>query len=527
MSDASSQRLAQTLRRAVRPTSNVAYRAGVVVSIQSGPPVRITVAVGGDTANPIAGVIPIHSYNATTGDFVYLFLVDDVNWLALGTTGQQAAPPPPPPAATLSATPNHARKLYPTTIAGSGFHPGSFITLVWNDASHSTVTLTADSSGAFSVVFTVPKSDPGSYTLTATDSYLPATTAQVAFTIDPEPPPPPPPPAGPSITASPNAGPAGSTFTLAGSGFTPSSPISAGWSDGFHTYASFNADSTGAFSVQRQVPSDMADGGYNLHATDNLPQTASCGFTIGNIVATPAPLTGPAFTAGYPGLHPNTNPSGVTIYVADPVGYLSPADGNTLASLLQTQVNEIAAAWGKHPATVTYSRTPPQPNAATWWLEGVAAGDPLAGSHGAEIGPGGYPVPHGRWAGSSGRADAIGPTASHECLEMFMNAMVDAQTGAAAGWWIDDRSHTGKYFAAECCDPVPHSYNTGTAGPSSSWFLANWIYPAWFTHGSSGPWDRRGELTSAFQVQSGGYQSYATNPDTGEGASLGYGPAQY
>lgn len=71
-------------RLAAKSSTNLQFRQGSVVSIQTGPPLTITVSVGGDSANPIAKIVPLSSYGPSVNDVCYLLLVDDVHWLAIG-----------------------------------------------------------------------------------------------------------------------------------------------------------------------------------------------------------------------------------------------------------------------------------------------------------------------------------------------------------------------------------------------------------------------------------------------------------
>jgi len=96
----------------------------------------------------------------------------------------------------------------------------------------------------------------------------------------------------PSITLSPTSGPAGTTFTISGSSFTPYASVDIRW--GKELVTTVRADTNGTFRISVPVPA-VAPGSYNVTATDTeLGGVATATFTVMRALtasATPASST--------------------------------------------------------------------------------------------------------------------------------------------------------------------------------------------------------------------------------------------
>jgi hypothetical protein len=154
--------------------------------------------------------------------------------------------------ATLSLQPKSGKAGGTTTVTGSGFHPGTTVTLKWNCAnagcSSTTVlgTPTADSGGAFSVPVTVPAAPAGSYPIGGRDTS--GSFAKATFKI------------ALTLAIAPTRGPAGSSATVTGDGYAAGEVVTLLWDCPTASCTSTTvlgvpiADGNGHFSTAVTIP---------------------------------------------------------------------------------------------------------------------------------------------------------------------------------------------------------------------------------------------------------------------------------
>ena len=151
------------------------------------------------------------------------------------------------------------------TVTGTGFAgtaPARNVTVTFSNATYSKVVaaVNATSAGSFSVDFTVPAVDYGSYTITATDQASTPNSATATFTV------------GAAITRSPTSGPTGQVVTITGRGFnkTADKPITI-TVDGVTAkqVAPIKTLADGTFSGQIVIPT-LTAGSKTISATDSV-----------------------------------------------------------------------------------------------------------------------------------------------------------------------------------------------------------------------------------------------------------------
>ena len=164
-------------------------------------------------------------------------------------------------------------------INGTNFKVGATVTIKFNGTTIFTTGAT-DASGAFANTTTgqavVPNMVAGSYPVTATDG---ANTASATFTV-PE----------ASITLTPNAGPAGTSFNVVGTNFKVSSTVTI-YFNGTAMASTATATPTGTFTQAEIVPS-YPIGPYTVNATDGIV-FATATFNIGAAISALNATTGP------------------------------------------------------------------------------------------------------------------------------------------------------------------------------------------------------------------------------------------
>ena len=185
-------------------------------------------------------------------------------------------------APSITPTPSSGPLGTSVTVAGSGFATSSTVTITLGGVSQTTSPspCSTSGSGAISCSFTVPESSAGTRIITATDSH--GNTASAAFTVTP-----------PTIQLSPTSGPQGTSVTVTGSGFAPSSPITVNY--GSTTVSSSSSTtSSGAFQVTFTVPASA--GSQTVTATDSYGNTARATFGVSTPSMSANPTSGPIGT---------------------------------------------------------------------------------------------------------------------------------------------------------------------------------------------------------------------------------------
>ncbi|MGC2289248.1 MAG: thermopsin family protease [Thermoplasmata archaeon] len=206
----------------------------------------------------------------------------------------------------ILVSPNQGPVGATVTVSGAGFTAGTALaSLVFDGvtiSSCSSGSLTTNSAGTFSCTFAVPSGTSGT-SVVATNAG--SQTATGTFTVT-----------TPAISVSPAAGPAGTTVTVAGTGFSVSSTVGLVFDNvaiSSCTSGSLGTDASGDFSCTFAVPSGTS--GTTVLATDAGGSTATGTFTV----------TAPAIS-----VTPGQGPIGATVTVTGS-GFTG---SSTLASLV-------------------------------------------------------------------------------------------------------------------------------------------------------------------------------------------------
>lgn len=162
-------------------------------------------------------------------------------------------------------------------------------------------------------------------------------------------------------------------------------------------------------------------------------------------------------------------------------------------ALTRQLARDVAPTYGKALWNVTVSNDPATPGPrVVLFDDGDQAG--VLGFH--DVAPNGEPYAKVFCAGLS--LDQISQTLSHEIVELI----VDEDAG---GFRYPRGSAIG--YADEACDAVQ-----GDGYRLDDVLLANFVTPAWYVTGSSGPWDFLGLLTAPCTKTADGYV-IRRNPD--------------
>lgn len=155
--------------------------------------VTITVAISAGTVTRTATTSPVSLKTSTNGSFAGSFRIPEfpvgvggpvnVNVTDSAGTGNETEPMVVGRAVDISLSPESG--LGAISIEGSGFNPGSGITVFWNDKRVPTVptTVSADNNGNFTAIVSVPDTKAGDYTVKVMDSSAEARTATRKFTV--------------------------------------------------------------------------------------------------------------------------------------------------------------------------------------------------------------------------------------------------------------------------------------------------------------------------------------------------------
>jgi len=179
-------------------------------------------------------------------------------------------------------------------------------------------------------------------------------------------------------------------------------------------------------------------------------------------------------------------------------GAVADADVATMTAAITTQIQDVATAWNRAPATVTFYNSASAVPAGAYGvaivptIDGQPAG--VVGYHAENWGVvAAQPIlanAHtltGDWSVSS--------TLSHEVLEMF----IDPACNLLA---VDGQ---GSAYSLEVCDPVEAP--TYTVNNVS---VSNFVTPSWFDPQAptGARFDKQGQVTAAFTIAAGGYANY-------------------
>jgi hypothetical protein len=253
---------------------------------------------------------------------------------------------------SISLSPTTGPVGTPVTVTGSNFLPGSTVTITFNAVGVTTnpSKVTASGTGTISASFTVPTSTTGVKTVTATDSAT--NSASATFTV-----------VTPSISLSPTTGPVGTSVTVTGSNFVPTSTVTIQFNGvKMTTNPPTIVALGGGFSASFTVPSSAA-GAQTVTATDTV-NTASATFTVytlpsGVLHSVPITLTNSQSSAVLSGSQVNINVDWNTYssYLSNPVDNYAFFDssGNVLPSWLESASATTTSGVGGASNTATSS----------------------------------------------------------------------------------------------------------------------------------------------------------------------------
>src|SRR5256712_7531928 len=196
---------------------------------------------------------------------------------------------------TISLNPSSGPVGTTVTVSGSGFASNSGISITYGGTAITTnpTTITTDSTGSFAGSITVTPSSLGTHTVKATDASSNSASAQ--FTVTP------------AISLSPSSGSAGTSVTVTGNSFSPSSHVTISF-DGTRvstTPGKIKTDGSGKFSASFTVPTSSAAGPHTVKAADALSNSASASFTVTTGTITPSIS-----------LNPTSGPTGTTVNIS-------------------------------------------------------------------------------------------------------------------------------------------------------------------------------------------------------------------
>jgi hypothetical protein len=168
-------------------------------------------------------------------------------------------------------------------ISGNGFYPSSAITIYFDGAAQTpTTTVYSDSYGQFyNAAISVPQTYGGTHTVTASDYY--GVSSGVTFTIVPK------------MTLSASTGAVGSSITISGTGFAPSSALSF-FIDSTAINMSASTNTVGNFSNVALVIPATYGGTHSLKVQDASSNYVTADFTI-TAAMTIGPNSGPVDTS--------------------------------------------------------------------------------------------------------------------------------------------------------------------------------------------------------------------------------------
>jgi hypothetical protein len=173
---------------------------------------------------------------------------------------------------TLTDSPSGGPAGTTVTFTGSGYAPGSPITVVWTAGTICSATTNA--SGGFTCSPKIPLGTAGgAYLFTATDSA--PHSASTMFTVT-------------FVASSPSSGVAGTMIAFSGGGFHASSPVSVTWSSGAACSGTSNV--SGGFGCSFMIPTSTSLGLYTFTAKDGSGSSANTSFDVLGTPSVSVPL---------------------------------------------------------------------------------------------------------------------------------------------------------------------------------------------------------------------------------------------
>lgn len=262
-------------------TTNSATASALVsikVTDPSGGSVYTTIATTSSTGTYAITYITDKGTNQPTGTYTIAATASSSgNSIASASSTYTVITSPRP---TITISPTNGPAGTSVTVSGIGYSGSSTINIALDGISQTTSpsTVTSSSSGSFSCRFTVPSSLVGAHVVQATDA---STSLAATFVLT-----------APSITITPVSGYVGSTVTISGNGFAPSSIVTVKFDSTSQATnpATLISSSSGSISCTLTVPTSLS-GVHTVQFTDRFSNSALATFTV--TVPTPTPSANP------------------------------------------------------------------------------------------------------------------------------------------------------------------------------------------------------------------------------------------
>jgi len=182
-----------------------------------------------------------------------------VNIAAIGATSKLKATNNVYEYANIVLTPSSGPAGTKVHVKGGGFASAETVTISYQGTNVATVTTAT--SGAFTASFVVPSTTSIGYTTVQAIGSSSGINVSATFTVTP------------TLVITPTTGPSGTTITVTGHHYSPSSPVDLYWYDptsGNYSYlGAFNTSSTGSFKKTITAPAGLTSGNtYYVQAYD-------------------------------------------------------------------------------------------------------------------------------------------------------------------------------------------------------------------------------------------------------------------
>ena len=257
---------------------------------------------------------------------------------------------------TISLNPTSGPVGSTVTITGTGFDPDSTVTITFGGTALGTVT--TNSNGGFSATFIVPLSSSSEdHTVTATQG---SNSASKTFTVTSS--------TIPTITLNPTSGPVGTSVTVTGINFVPSTPVTITFDGNAVTTTppAVTADSNGKFTATITVPVKLS-GAHTIAANSASKTFTVTPSTIPTIVLDPT--SGPVDTlVNVTGIGFDPNAAIIINFDGNPVDTIPPtviANSNgefsatfTVPDPSSNGPHEVLVTQGDNSALQTFNVTP-------------------------------------------------------------------------------------------------------------------------------------------------------------------------
>jgi hypothetical protein len=170
-----------------------------------------------------------------------------------------------------------------------------------------------------------------------------------------------------------------------------------------------------------------------------------------------------------------------------------------VVAALQIQVTrDFAPIWGVH-AKLTQIPTGQVPPPTSWWLSILDTSDTAGALGYHDITPTGLPLGKVFVKTTQDAGDQWSVTASHEILEMLADPEINLCV------FNQSSNSAGRIYAMEVGDPCESDQFGYTI---NGVLVSDFITPAWFGTGSTGPFDFQSHITTPFQLLAGGYVGF-------------------